>query len=65
MDSGLRIDYETADRITMLTLKETRDYLQDELKSHEEGKWLHPEDVVSNQKLIEALGVVLKYYGES
>ncbi|NBP03628.1 MAG: hypothetical protein EBU90_26745 [Proteobacteria bacterium] len=64
MDSGLRIDYETADRITMLNLKDTRDYIQSELDGYAEGKYLHAEDVVYNQKLIEAIAVVLKYYGE-
>lgn len=64
MDSGLKLDYETADRITALNLKDTRDYIQSELNDYAEGRYLHPEDVVFNQKLIEALAVVLKYYGE-
>jgi hypothetical protein len=63
MAKKLEIDFETADRITLLTLKENRKYLKKELKRHEEGAWMHPEDVVYNTRLIEALDVVIHYYG--
>jgi len=63
MSKGLEIDYETADRITLLCLKDQRLYLQTELDAYDEGKWLHPEDVVNNQKLIKALDAIISYYG--
>ena len=59
----LALDFETADCITLLNLKEARAYLQKELRDHKKGKWLHPEDVTGNQKLIEALNLIIKYYG--
>lgn len=63
MSKGLEIDYETADRITLLCLKDQRGYLQIELDAYDEGKWLHPEDVVKNGQLIKALDVLIDYYG--
>lgn len=63
MSKGLEIDYETADRITVLCLKDQRFYLQSELDAYEEGKWLHPEDVVRNQELIKAMNVLIPYFG--
>jgi hypothetical protein len=63
MSKGLEIDYETADRITLLCLKDQRTYLQIELDAYDEGKWLHPEDVVRNQQLIKAIDVLIDYYG--
>ena len=63
MSKGLEIDYETADKITLICLKDQRFYLQTELDAYEEGKWLHPEDVVNNQKLIKALDAIISYYG--
>lgn len=63
MNKGLEIDYETADRITLLTLKDQHGYLQKELADYEEGKWMHPEDVVRNQQLVKALDTIIDYYG--
>jgi aspartyl/asparaginyl beta-hydroxylase (cupin superfamily) len=60
---GLEIDFETADRITLITLKEQRGYLKKELKKFEKGEWLHPEDVVNNTRMIQCLDQVIKYYG--
>lgn len=59
----LEIDFETADRITVISLKDQRRYLKKELADYKKGAWLHPEDVVKNQKLIEAMDVIIKYYG--
>jgi aspartyl/asparaginyl beta-hydroxylase (cupin superfamily) len=59
----LEIDFETADRITLITLKEQRGYLKKELKRFEKGEWLHPEDVVNNTRMIQSLDHVIKYYG--
>ena len=63
-DQGLVLDWITADRITILNLKDHRDYLTSELKDHSEGHWLHPDDVVYNKAIIEAIDVLLRYYGE-
>ena len=65
-------DGEAADRITLLALKEQREYLKKELSDWKKnprtdtnpgGYWLHPEDVAINTRMIEALTTVIKYYG--
>ena len=63
MGRGLEIDYDTADRITMLVLKDQLKYLRKELEDFKDGKWLHPEDVANNIKLISALELLIPYYG--
>jgi hypothetical protein len=63
MTKGLEIDYDTADRITLLSLQDQLKYLQKELADFEDGTWLHPEDVTNNIKLIAALKVLIPYYG--
>lgn len=60
----LTIDGEIADRITVLNLKDYRAYLKKELRDYKKGQWLHPEDVVINMQVIEALNLVIKQYGE-
>ena len=62
--SGLTLDWETADKITTLCLKDAIEYLKQELEDHKNGSWLHPEDVAMNSVYIEAMTTVLKYYGE-
>jgi hypothetical protein len=64
MSKKLEIDFETADRITVLTLKEQRRYLKKELADFKKGGYLHPEDVVNNTRLVQALDDVIKYYGD-
>jgi len=63
MSARLSIDFDTADRITMLNLQDQLKYLRKELEDYKEGKWLHPEDVVNNAKIIEALELLIPYYG--
>ena len=63
MSAGLSIDFDTADRITLLVLKDQLKYLRKELEDYKEGKWLHPEDVANNIKLISALELLIPYYG--
>lgn len=67
----ITLDGDTADRITLLTLKEYRAYLKKELAEWKKnpktdanpgGVWLHPEDVVINTRVIEALTTVIKQY---
>ena len=66
------IDGDTADRITLLNLKEQRGYLKKELAEwkknpktdeNSSGVWMHPEDVVLNTQIISALNSVIKYFG--
>lgn len=63
MSRELSIDFETADRITLLVLKDQLKYLQKDLEDFKEGKWLHPDDVTGNIKLIAALELLIPYYG--
>jgi hypothetical protein len=68
----ITLDGETADRITLLNLKEYRGHLTKELaawrknprtEDNPEGIWLHPEDVVGNTVAINALNVIIKHFG--
>ena len=67
----ITLDGDTADRITLLTLKEYRAYLKKELsewkknpktEDNPNGRWMHPEDVVISTQVIEALNTVIKQY---
>jgi len=70
----LWIDGETADRITLTTLKDYRKYLKSELtkwkknpktEDNPDGYWLHPEDVSGNIRRIEALNLIIRDYSIS
>lgn len=65
MSKGLELDYETADRIALLSLKDHLAYLKEEVRLHvEEGQWLHPEDYhKSMTQLIPSLETLIDYYG--
>lgn len=63
MSKKLEIDFETADRITLITLKEQRKYLKKELADFKKGEYLHPEDVVNNTRVVQALDAVIKHFG--
>ena len=63
MSKKLEIDFETADRIAVITMKEHRKYLKKELADFKKGEYLHPEDVVNNTRVTQALDVVIKYFG--
>jgi hypothetical protein len=69
----IELDAIVADRITVLNLKEYRSYLKKELKDWKKnprtednptGYWLHPDDVVGNQVLINALDLIIRYFGD-
>jgi hypothetical protein len=73
MAKKIELDGEAADRITVLNLKQYRAYLKKELKEWKKnprsddnpnGYWLHPEDVSGNIRVIEALNLVIKQFGE-
>ena len=68
----ITLDGETADRITLLNLKEYKSYLTAELTAwrknpHTEdnptGVWLHPDDVTGNMAAINALSLIIKHFG--
>ena len=59
----LEIDYDTADRITVICLKDHRKYLKQELAKFKKGEYLHPDDVVNNTRVIAALDTVIKHFG--
>lgn len=74
MAKKIELDGEAADRITVLNLKDYRAYLKKELAqwkknpksdSNPNGYWLHPEDVAINIRVIEALNIVIKQFGEA
>ena len=54
------IDKEAADEATVLTLKDYKIYLKKELKDHKNGGYLHPDDVIHNAIMIEAIVFVLR-----
>ena len=67
----ITLDSDAADCITVLNLKEYRSYLKKELsdwkknprsETNPDGYWLHPEDVVINTRMIEALTTLIKYF---
>jgi hypothetical protein len=63
MSKKLEIDVDTADRITVITLKEQRRYLKKELADFKKGQYLHPEDVSGNQIMVHHLDAVIKHFG--
>ena len=69
----ITLDGETADRITLLNLKEYRSYLTKELtawrknprtEDNPDGVWLHPEDVTGNTVAINALNLIISHFGD-
>ena len=61
---GLKIDYETADRIAALSLKDIKESIQRDMKEHDQfGGFMHPQDIVNNLQLIKAIDLLLSYYG--
>ena len=67
----ITVDSETADRITLLNLKEYKSSLTKELtawrknpqtEDNPNGVWLHPEDVTGNMAAINALNIIIKHF---
>lgn len=67
MQHGMAIDYEAADRITLLNLQDQLKTLEKEVLDHTtSGKYMHPEDFQEAIiTLMPALRVIIKYYGGS
>jgi len=64
---SLKLDYETADRITILNLKKSRKFIQKELAKKESLDKM-PDYLLADygydQRLILAMTTILNYYGE-
>jgi hypothetical protein len=61
---GLQIPYKVADLITLETLKASRALLKKDMKGHEkEASYMHPEDYANNKKYLNAMKVLIAYYG--
>jgi len=67
----ITLDGETADRITLLNLKEYKSYLKKELdtwrknphtEDNPDGVRMHPEDVTGNIQTITALDLIIKHF---
>ena len=69
----ITLDGETADRITLLNLKEYKSYLKKELAEWRKnprlstednpwGPWMNPEDVTGNIQTIAALDLIIKHF---
>ena len=62
---GVYLDFETIDRITVAGLKSYLDSVQTSLAEYYKGnQWLHADDVVHSEQIIEALKLVLRDFGE-
>jgi hypothetical protein len=58
------IPIEAADIITLANLQQAREYHKSELKKHSKGgHWIHPEDVAHYNAYIQALDILIPYYG--
>ncbi len=64
-DQGLVLDWLTADRITVCALQDAKQTLRNDLLNYKENNfWMHADDVLYNEAIIEAIDVLLRYYGE-
>lgn len=62
--SGIELDWESANSITLLNLQDARKVLLKELERHyEHNEWMHPDDIVMNKRCIEAFEVLIPFYG--
>jgi hypothetical protein len=59
----ITIDYDAAESITISTISNHQKFLAAELDACKEEKlYLHPDDVIRNERLIEAMDFLLKNY---
>lgn len=58
------IPIEAADSITLANLQQAREYHKSELKKHSKGDyWIHADDVAHYHAYIQALDILIPYYG--
>jgi hypothetical protein len=62
MNDAIELDFETADRIAVLVLKNYRICVQTDLDNFKNGKYLHPDDVAESIKAIEALNLIIGHF---
>ena len=64
MKNQFVIPIEAADQITLANLQQAREYHKSELKKHSKGGyWIHEEDVAHFHAYIQALDILIPYYG--
>lgn len=63
MSKKLELDFDVADRITLLTLKSYRNDIKKEIKRYKQGEYVHPNDVAADIKRVEALDLIIKDFG--
>lgn len=62
--SGVFLDWDVADSITLSCLTEYRNRLQQEIENfYEKNDYLHPDDLVGNKVRIDALNLIIKDFG--
>lgn len=61
--TGVLLDWDTADRITLCTLTEYRKRLKEELDAYDNGEYLHKDDVDGNHRRIVYLNLIIKDFG--
>ena len=59
----IELDGETADRITVLNLKEYLSGVNKKLEEHYKGAYMHPDDLRHNRMIIPALEMVIHDFG--
>ena len=68
MTKGLELDFETADKITVLNLKDAYNYLQieiEEIRALDEIPDHKAADMCYNVRMVKHIKEVLSYYGET
>lgn len=60
MKLNLEIDYDVADTLAVTVLKNYRDSLIESLENHKNGGWMHEDDVVHANKMVQAINFVIK-----
>ena len=60
----VQIPYEVTDEIVIKTMQETREMIKEQLQEfYEKASWLHQDDVRYSYEVLNALEVLLEYYG--
>ena len=63
-NTGVLLDWDVADGITLCTLTEYRSRLQQEIEDYyEKNEYLHLDDLVGNKVRIDALNLIIKDFG--
>ena len=60
----VQIPYEVTDEIVVKTMQESREMIKEQLQEfYETGSWMHPDDIRYSYEVLNALEVLLEYYG--